>query len=299
MYVTLEPCCHHGKTPPCADAVIAAGLRRVVIALGDPFPGVDGGGIATLRAADIEVDVGVGQAEASELNRPYLRLIGDGRPWVIAKWAMTLDGKIATREGDSRWVSSEASRAAAHRLRGRMDAVIVGRTTAERDDPLLTARPPGPRTPLRVVLDTRGALASGTQLVRTARQVPVLVAAGAAAAPEDRRRLQDAGCEVLVCDGATHAERFEALLAELGRRRMTNVLVEGGGRVLGSLHDAGRIDEVHVFVAPKLVGGGAAPGPLAGEGVAAIGRSLMIDAPQVERLGGDIYVHGRVRRRRK
>jgi diaminohydroxyphosphoribosylaminopyrimidine deaminase/5-amino-6-(5-phosphoribosylamino)uracil reductase len=294
MYVTLEPCCHAGKTPPCTRAVIEAGPRRVVAAMADLFPQVAGRGLDALRAAGIEVEVGLLEPEARWLNAPYLKLVGSGRPWIIAKWAMTLDGRIATRSDDSRWISSEASRRVVHRLRGRMDAVMVGRGTAERDDPLLTARPPGPRTATRIVLDSRASLKSESRLVTTARQAPLLVAAGPDAAGPDRRRLSEAGCEVLLCNGATHAERLCALLDELGRRRMTNVMVEGGGRLLGSLFDARLVDELHVFIAPKLVGGSDAPGPVGGEGVAAIAEALRLPSPGFERLGDDVYVHGRL-----
>ncbi len=272
MYVTLEPCCHQGKTPPCTRAVIAAGLHRVVVAMRDPFPSVAGGGIAALEAAGLNVEIGLLEGDAQSLNAPYLKLLATGRPWVIAKWAMTLDGKIAARDGSSRWISGEASRRVAHRLRGRVDAILVGRGTAEKDDPLLTARPPGPRTATRVVLDTHARLNSGSQLVRTARQTPVLIAVGQESTAADRARLESVGCEVLVCRGDTRQARVEQLLDELGRRRMTNILVEGGGTLLGTLLDGGQIDEIHAFLAPKLLGGATAPSPVAGEGIGQIAR---------------------------
>ena len=173
LYVTLEPCCHQGKTPPCTDAILASGLGRVVVAQRDPFPAVAGGGIERLRQAGLAVEVGLREAEARRLNAPYLKLTESGRPWVIAKWAMTLDGKLASRTGDSRWISNEASRAIVHQLRGRVDAIVVGRGTAGQDDPLLTARPAGPRVATRIVLDTRASLASDSQLVTTAGEAPV------------------------------------------------------------------------------------------------------------------------------
>jgi len=296
MYVTLEPCCHEGKTPPCTQAVIDAGVRRVVVAQRDPFPEVAGRGVAQLEAAGIQVEVGLLETDARRLNAPYLKLLESGRPWVMAKWAMTLDGKTATRAGSSRWVSGEESRRIVHALRGRVDAIMVGRETVRLDNPLLTARPPGPRTALRVVVDTQAGLSSDSQLVCTAAEVPVLVAAGREAPKSDRRRLTDAGCEVLVCPGETHNARLVELLEELGRRRMTNVLVEGGGRLVGSLFDAGQIDEVHVFIAPKLIGGTAAPSPIAGEGIDEMSRALSLDAPEVQQVGTDIYVRGRLLR---
>ena len=306
LYVTLEPCCHQGKTPPCTRAVLAAGVARVVAAMADPFPQVAGGGLAELRAAGVEVQTGILEDQARKLNAPYLKLLSAGKPWVVAKWAMTLDGKIAARTGDSRWISSPASRQVVHQLRGRMDAILVGRGTAAADDPQLTARPPTttmgtwcptwcpPRTALRIVVDTRASLSLESRLVRTAREVPVLVAVGPEAASADCTNLQAAGCQLLVCDGPTSQARLEVLFDELGRRRMTNVLVEGGGRLLGSLFDARLIDEMHVFIAPKLAGGTEAPSPIAGRGVEAISAALALDDISVLELAGDIYLHGRI-----
>jgi diaminohydroxyphosphoribosylaminopyrimidine deaminase/5-amino-6-(5-phosphoribosylamino)uracil reductase len=293
LYVTLEPCCHHGKTPPCTQAVLASGVRRVVVAMRDPFPQVQGGGIATLQAAGLAVEVGLLEDEAARLNAPYLKLVESGRPWIIAKWAMTLDGKIATHTGQSQWISNPKSREIVHALRGRVDAVMIGRETAERDDPLLTARPAGPRTAARVVLNTYASLASASQLVRTAGESPVLVAVGNCAPAAECQRLRHAGCEVFVCDGETHAARLDALLAEFGRRRWTNVLVEGGGRLLGSLLDARAIDEVYVFIAPKLVGGASAATAIAGRGIAEISAALCLESLQVRQLEGDVYITAR------
>ncbi len=295
MYVTLEPCCHHGKTPPCTRAILDGRLARVVIAQRDPFPQVAGGGVAELVAAGIEVDVGIREEDARRLNAPYLKLLRTGRPWLIAKWAMTLDGKIAARTGSSQWISNEPSREIVHQLRGRVDAIVVGRQTAVADDPLLTARPPGPRTALRVVVDTLGALPLQSRLVETARQTPVLVAVSKEATADNRNRLTDAGCEVFTCEGPDHAARLAALLTELGRRRMTNVLVEGGSRLLGSLFDARAIDEVHAFIAPKLIGGHEAITPLGGLGLKNMSEAIDLEAPEVRQLGTDIYIHGRIR----
>jgi diaminohydroxyphosphoribosylaminopyrimidine deaminase/5-amino-6-(5-phosphoribosylamino)uracil reductase len=276
--------------------VADSGVRHVVAAQRDPFSEVRGRGIAELQAAGVTVEVGLLEAEARRLNAPYLKLVGTGRPWVMAKWAMTLDGKIATRTGESRWISGAASREVVHKLRGRVDAIVVGRETAARDDPLLTARPPGPRTAIRVVLDTHGSLANESRLVQSARDVPVLVAIGESAPAAARQRLEAAGCQVFVSGGPTPAARLDALLAELGRRRLTNVLVEGGSRLLGSLLEARQIDEVHVFLAPKLFGGESAPAAIGGAGIAHLSGALDLGPPTVERLGEDTYIHARVRR---
>jgi diaminohydroxyphosphoribosylaminopyrimidine deaminase/5-amino-6-(5-phosphoribosylamino)uracil reductase len=293
LYATLEPCCHQGKTPPCTEAILAAGVRRVVVAQLDPFPRVQGGGIAALRRAGLTVEVGLMEAEARQLNAPYLKLITRGQPWIIAKWAMTLDGKIATHSGESRWISSSSSRQLVHGIRGRVDAILVGRQTAATDDPLLTARPAGPRSAIRVVLDTGASLGSETQLVRTARTTPLLVAVGEASNIAARERLRGAGCEVLLCPGDSHAARLNALLTELGRRRLTNVLVEGGSRVLGSFFDARQIDEVHIFVAPVLFGGATASTPVGGAGIAAISQALRLTTPTVRQVGEDTYITAR------
>jgi len=295
MYVTLEPCCHHGKTPPCTQSIVRAGIRRVLIAMADPFSEVAGRGIAELKAAGIVVEVGLLEAESRRLNAPYLKLLATGRPFVIAKWAMTLDGKIATRSGDSRWISGEASREIVHALRGRADAILIGRGTALADDPLLTARPSGPRTATRIVLDTNAALSPESQLGRTARLAPVLVAVGTDAPAENQQRLADAGCDLVVCAGSNPAARLDWLLLELGRRRMTNVLVEGGAELLGSLFDARAVDEVHVFVAPKIVGGNDAPSAAAGVGLARMADALALDQLERRFSGPDLYVSGRVR----
>jgi diaminohydroxyphosphoribosylaminopyrimidine deaminase / 5-amino-6-(5-phosphoribosylamino)uracil reductase len=265
LYVTLEPCCHHGKTPPCTDAVLRAGVRRVVVSGVDPFPKVAGGGIGILRGAGLLVDVGLCEAESQSLNAPYLKLLATGTPWVIAKWAMTLDGKIATRTGESKWISNDDSRRRVHELRGRVDALLVGRGTVVADDPLLTARPLGPRVAARVVLSTSGELPARCQLLDTARAVPVIVFTRTG----NESKLtawSAAGAEVVAVPECT----VPAILADLGRRRFTNVLVEGGAGVLGAFHDADALDEVQAYLAPKLFGGVAAPGPIGGLGVASV-----------------------------
>ena len=293
LFVTLEPCCHQGKTPPCTQAIIAAGVRRVIAAMRDPFPQVAGGGLMELQSAGVDVAVGLLEDEARGLNAPYLKLLETGFPWVIAKWAMTLDGKLATTTGDSKWISNEASRQIVHRLRGRVDAIVVGRGTALADDPMLTARPPGARVATRVVVDSLALLPLTSQLVRTARDVPVLVAVTDDAPVAERNRLTSAGCDVLVMDGADRAEQMSSLLKELGRRQMTNVLIEGGGSLLGSLFDMQAADEVHTFVAPIFVGGSNAPSPVQGEGVPEIAKAWRLVDPKVEQVGEVVYTHGR------
>lgn len=256
LFVTLEPCCHSGKTPPCTDAVLASGVRRVVIGIRDPSPHVDGGGVAILRQAGIEVSVGLLEQDVRRLNAPFLKLLTTGLPYVHVKWAMTLDGKIATRTGSSQWISNEKSRAIVHELRGRMDAIIVGVGTARADDPSLTARPPGPRTATRVVVDSTANLPADSQLVETATEIPVLVAT-LDCHPESRVSiLRSKGVEVISPRATPDGIRLfpkhmrpdlRSLLLELGSRGMTNVLIEGGGELLGTLFDLD--DEERMIIA--------------------------------------------------
>ncbi|MBX9678502.1 MAG: bifunctional diaminohydroxyphosphoribosylaminopyrimidine deaminase/5-amino-6-(5-phosphoribosylamino)uracil reductase RibD [Gemmataceae bacterium] len=293
IYVTLEPCCHHGKTPPCTDALLRAGVARVVAAIADPFPQVAGRGADQLREASIAVEIGLLGDEAARQNAPYLRLLCSGRPYVHAKWAMSLDGKIATRTGDSRWISNEASRRIAHELRGRMDGILVGIGTVLADDPRLTARPPGPRFPTRVVLDATAKLPLASKLVQTAREIPVLVAVAMGAETKQVDALRGAGCEVVVFPEANPGRiDVSALLQEFGKRRWTNLLVEGGSQVFAAFFESDAIDEVHAFMAPTLVGGREAPSPLGGLGVAAMGDALRLQEVQMRVVDGDVYVRG-------
>lgn len=295
LYVTLEPCCHHGKTPPCTDAILAAGIARVVAAVGDPFPKVAGGGLAALRAAGLRVEVGCEADAARERNAPYWKRLTVRRPYVTAKWAMTLDGKTAAVSGDSKWISSQGSRRRVHDLRGRMDAIVVGIGTVDADDPMLTARPPGPRCPVRIVLDGSARLPIDSALVRTATEAPVLVATDGRAPADRRDRLAAAGCEVLTLPGMGPVPIIP-LLDELGRRGMTNVLIEGGGRVLGSFLDQGEVDAAEVFIAPILEGGDHPRTPARGAGHALIRQAPRLEDVAIERIGDDVHVRGRLPR---
>jgi diaminohydroxyphosphoribosylaminopyrimidine deaminase / 5-amino-6-(5-phosphoribosylamino)uracil reductase len=292
LYVTLEPCCHHGKTPPCTDVIVGAGIRRVVAAMLDPFPQVAGKGVELLRAAGIAVDIALGETAARRMNAPYLKLLRTGRPYVHAKWAMTLDGKIATRSGDSKWITGEAARQRAHELRGRMDAIIIGRGTLIADDPWLTARPPGPRTAARIVLTASGELPASFRLLETISEAPVIVFTRKANVAQFGALLER-GCEVVGLDDPEKpGVSVDAVLDELGRRRMTNVLVEGGAAVLGAFLDARAIDEVHAFVAPTLIGGRDALTPVAGGGVERIGEALRLAEWRFEQVGDDLLIRG-------
>ncbi|QDT45831.1 Riboflavin biosynthesis protein RibD [Gimesia alba] len=297
IYVTLEPCCHQGKTGPCSQAIIQAGVKKAVIAMRDPAPHVDGGGIAELQQAGIEVELGLLESAAQKLVRPFVKRVSTGLPWVHAKWAMTLDGKIATRTGHSQWISNEHSRELVHQLRGRMDAIMVGQQTAVKDDPLLTARPAGRRTPARIVVDSQAALSCQSKLVQSIEDAPVIVIAHESAPSDNIKQLEQAGVEVLLFSNSTPQTAqpdLKQCLLELGRKEMTNILIEGGGSLLGSCFDARLIDEVHVFIAPKIVGGKAAITPLAGQGLDTIPQFQNITEYQIRTLESDIYVQGQI-----
>lgn len=287
LYVTLEPCCHYGKTPPCTDLIINKGVRRVIIAMPDPFPAVSGNGIQKLQAAGIEVIQGINEPHARRLNAPYLKLITTEHPYVHLKWAMTLDGKIATKTGDSKWISNEKARERVHQLRGRVDGILVGIGTVLADDPLLTARPPGPRMATRIVLDSQGRIPLTTKLVQTANEIPTIIVVRQT---DQQSELEANGCEVITLPGKNRPS-IDSLLSALGQRKMTNLLVEGGAEVLGSFINEKAVDEAHIYIAPKLTGGKEAPGPTAGPGVEKINQALTMSSIQSEQIEDNIYLH--------
>jgi len=292
LVVTLEPCCHQGKTPPCTEAVIAAGIRRVVTAMVDPYPQVAGKGLAQLAEAGIETVTGCMAEEAARLNAPFITLQTERRPWVIAKWAQSLDGQIAPPEGTG-WISCEASRSEVHALRGRLDAILVGRGTVDADDPLLTARPAGARVATRIVLDSHARLPSDSHLVRTLGEAPVLVATTEQAGASDVARLRDAGCECLALPAVQGRVDVTALLAELGRRGMTNLLVEGGEAVLNTFFDADLVDEVVCYIATETVlGKGAASSPVGGQEPSSMAKAMRLAHARRRRVGSDVCVWG-------
>jgi diaminohydroxyphosphoribosylaminopyrimidine deaminase/5-amino-6-(5-phosphoribosylamino)uracil reductase len=276
-YVTLEPCCHLGKTPPCTQALIEAGIARVVVALRDPNALVAGRGLRKLRTAGIQVETGLLGKQAAELNAPFIKLVRQKRPWVILKWAQSLDGKIATRSGDSKWISDEPCRAHAHGVRGRVDAIIVGRNTVLTDDPRLTARAGrARRVATRVVLDTQLRIPLTSHLLRDARRTPVWVIGGRRAPQRRAKALEASGCAVhrVTRDGRWLS--LPAVLDLLGEHQMTNVLVEGGGQLLGSFVEQRLADEFHVYIAPLLIGGAEAVGAIAGRGAASVREAMRL-----------------------
>lgn len=289
-YASLEPCCHWGKTPPCSDALIAAGVARVVVPIEDPDPRVRGGGVARLRAAGVAVTTGVGAAEASALNAGFLLRIGEGRPFVTLKLASTLDGRIATHTGESRWITGPEARARSHLLRAENDAVMVGSNTALIDDPSLDCRLPGlgDRSPVRIVVDSRLRTPLTARLVADAGRIPTWMMTLAGNDPARREAFLQCGVE-LVEVAAAPGEGIDlaAGLAALGARGLTRILVEGGAMLAASLLRAGLIDRMVWAHAPKLLGGDAVPA------VAGFGLERLADAPSfaresVEIAGADV-----------
>ncbi len=303
LYVSLEPCSHHGRTPPCTEAIIAAGVARVVVAVVDPFPVVNGSGIAALRRAGLSVDVGTCADDAHRINAGFFSRVGTGRPLVTAKYAMTLDGRIATRTGHSRWITGPDARLEAHRLRDRVDAVLVGSGTVMADDPRLTTRlspdlagQGGPHHPLRVVVDGRGVTPLSAKVLDPTQPGNTLVATSEASSPDWRRAIARTGNDLFVAGLGPRVD-LPVLLTELGRRGCNEVMVEGGGHLIGALFDAGLVDRVAAFVAPVIAGGAAAPGPVGGHGIATMPEALRLTNRRVRQLGDDVLIEGDLTRR--
>jgi diaminohydroxyphosphoribosylaminopyrimidine deaminase / 5-amino-6-(5-phosphoribosylamino)uracil reductase len=298
LYVTLEPCAHHGRQPPCTEAILEAGISRVVYASEDPSDKASGRGPGMLRDGGVEVEL-AGGSEASAarlLNQAFRKRARTGRPLVTYKAAMSLDGRVASPTGDSRWISSVESRELVHRWRAECDAVAVGIGTALADDPLLTARiEDAEKQPTRVVFDSQARLSHDSALVSSIDEAPLIVVCAPEAASARRDALERAGAEVLVAPGRSPRARLEAALDELGRREIQDLLVEGGPTLAGSLFDAGEIDELRLFVAPVLVGATRARAVLEGEGVARIAEGVRPLATSFERVGEDLLVRARLR----
>lgn len=293
LYVTLEPCCHHGRTPPCTEAVIAAGVTRVVVAMLDPNPLVAGGGIRRLREAGVEVVTGIMEEDALALNEIYIKYITTGLPFVTAKAAISLDGKIATRSGKSQWITGPEARAYGHCLRDWHDAIMVGIGTVRADNPSLTTRLAAGegRDPVRVILDSMANTPPGAHVLARQSEAPAIIAVTAGAPPEKLEALRRAGAEVLVVNEGPRVD-LPALIKILGRRGITSLLLEGGAAVHGAAFAAGIVDKVVWFIAPKIIGGREAPGPVGDPGVDDLSQAAGLARLKVSRLGSDFCIEG-------
>jgi diaminohydroxyphosphoribosylaminopyrimidine deaminase/5-amino-6-(5-phosphoribosylamino)uracil reductase len=293
LYVTLEPCAHHGRTPPCVDAVLASGVREVVVGTRDPNQKVRGGGVGRLRRAGLRVRIGILQEECDELIAAFRKHSTTGLPFVTLKLAASLDGRIATASGESRWITGTGSRRLVHRLRNEHDAVLVGAETVLRDDPELTCRMSGGRNPIRVVLD--GRLRVGTQhRVVSDSKAPTLILTAAKIAAARRRRLEEKGARILYLPAPGARIPLRRVLRELGKREILSVMIEGGADVAASALAAGLIDSLYLFYAPKLIGGDGRP-MLASLGVRRLKQAIALPSSKVVRVGEDLLVVSRPR----
>lgn len=297
MYVTLEPCCHYGKTPPCTEAIIEHGIARVVVGMEDPNPLVAGKGIALLREAGIEVVCGVEEEALREQNRVFLKYISTKLPWVAMKTAMTLDGKIATRTGDSKWITGAEAQAYVHELRHRFMAIVVGIGTAVADDPLLNCRIEGRgvRQPIRVVVDSNARLSLASQLVKTAGEYRTIVAHTRFAPEESVKALREAGVEMLLCKEKEGLVDVRNLLELLGLSGIDSILLEGGGSLNYTFLSEGLADELYAFIAPKIVGGMNAKTPVEGAGMEKMADAINLELENVLNIGHDVLLKLKVK----
>ncbi len=296
LYVSLEPCCHHGRTPPCVPRIVASGVRRVVAATVDPNPQVNGRGLGLLREAGVAAEVGVLEGEAVRLNEVFFTYMTDGRPFVTLKAAVSLDGKIATVTGESRWITGEEARRRVHEMRNEVDAILVGIGTILRDDPLLTTRLgiPGERDPVRVVVDTLARLPLDARVLDPLSAAPTLVAVGPEAPAERVVQLREAGATVLVLAQSGERISLAAVMRALAAREITSVLIEGGAAVHASALAEGIVDKVAFFVAPLLIGGTTAPGAVGGPGIEKLADAVPLREVRITPLGRDLLVEGYV-----
>lgn len=296
LYVTLEPCNHVGRTPPCTEAILRSGIRRLVVAMRDPNPRVTGGGIDYLRQHGIEIVEGVCEAAARRLNETFIKYIATGSPFVIVKCAATLDGRIATRTGDAKWISGQASRQYVHRLRHAVDAILVGIETVHADDPSLTTRIPGftGKDPQRIILDSTLSISENARLLKQTSEAATILVTGPSVSQTARRRIQGAAVEILPTRMKDGRIDLQALMRQLAEKNITSVLIEGGGAVIGSALRAGIVDKVVFFYAPKILGGDDGTPICRGAGAARIESGISLKNLHVRRFGADVMVEGYV-----
>lgn len=294
IYVTLEPCNHFGRTPPCTRKIVDVGIRRVVVAMTDPNPGVEGGGNRYLQGRGIEVITGVCEKEARTLNEAFTTWITTGRPFVILKCAATLDGRIATRTGDSRWVTGPASRRHVHQIRHAVDGILVGVETVKNDDPSLTTRLKGETgsDPTRIILDTHLSMPATARMLHQASEAPTWVACGPDAPESRRSALEAAGARVIAAAVKNGRIDLSALMEQIGRMGIGSLLIEGGGRVIGSALAAGIVDKLCLFYAPKLLGGDDGIPMCRGTGPERMQDSIAVHELEVFRFDGDVMLQG-------
>jgi diaminohydroxyphosphoribosylaminopyrimidine deaminase/5-amino-6-(5-phosphoribosylamino)uracil reductase len=291
LYLNLEPCTHYGKTPPCAPVVIEAGVRRAVIGMEDPNPLVKGRGVEALKRAGLDVYVGILEKECRRLNEAFCKYILNKEPFLILKVVATLDGKIATRKGESQWISGEASRRFVHRLRNQVDGVIVGIGTVLKDDPMLTVRVKGGKDPYRIILDSRLRIPENAKVIEISPS-KTIVATTELAPGEKVERLEKKGVRVLILDSKKGRVDLKPCLFKLGEMGMMSLLVEGGSQLNGSFLDEGLIDKIFLFLSPKLIGDPQALGMFDGHGVTSLKEAIPLNELKIRRIGGDLLLEG-------
>lgn len=299
MYVTLEPCCHQGQTPPCTDIILERGIGRVFIGSMDPNPKVAGKGVQILREHGVQVETGILEKECLELNEIFFHYITTGLPYVAMKYAMTMDGKIAAFTGDSKWITGEVARKHVHMLRKKYSAILVGIGTVLEDNPMLNCRIEEGVDPVRVICDSHLRIPLTSQIVETAKEIPTIVAyASVSEGEEKKRKLREAGVELLPIPQGDCVD-FTELMRELGSRKIDSVLIEGGGTIHGTVLKSGLLNRVYCYVAPKLIGGKDAPSPVEGAGFSQMKEALEIDSTEILELGNDICISGCVKNQNK
>lgn len=299
LYVTLEPCCHHGKTPPCTDIIIEKGIKKVVVGLLDPNPLVSGKGISILKNAGIEVVTGIEEDKIKELNKIFLKYIKTRRPYVILKTAMTLDGKIASHTGDSKWITCEKSRQMVHKLRSEMMGIVAGIGTVISDDPMLNCRLEDQQTtkvhqPIRIVVDSKLSISSDCKIVKTAKEYKTIIAHTNSASQENIDRMNLLNVETLLCEEKDGRVDINDLMNKLGEKGIDSLLLEGGSCLNAAFLEAGCVDEVYAFIAPKIIGGEASKTPIAGKGIDLMKDAITFDKVEIEQIENDVLIKCRM-----
>ena len=305
LYVTLEPCCHYGKTPPCTEIIIEKGIKKVVVGLLDPNPLVSGKGISILQNAGIEVVAGVEEDKIKDLNKVFLKYIQTKRPYVLLKTAMTLDGKIASYTGDSKWITNEKSRKLVHKLRSEMMGIVAGIGTVKSDDPMLNCRldvqqptansQQSIHQPIRIIVDTKASISLESNIVKTANEYKTIIAHTNSASQENIEKLNSLNVETLLCDEKDNHVDINDLMTKLGHKGIDSLLLEGGSCLNAAFLQAGCVDEVYAFIAPKIIGGEHSKSPIGGQGIELMKDAITFDKIEIEQIENDILIKGKIK----